>query len=157
MGPNGQRLVDLAAPQHLDLRALVGQPMCVQLGGRDLAVEVRGEHLDVHRRVLHPVGVREPLELRDPALVGHLTALEVRRDVLARAGALRAAARGLAARAGTPAPDAGALRLGALGGMQMVELHPQTSCTVTRWRTFAIMPRISGRSSLTTVSCIWCR
>src|SRR3954466_15899940 len=41
---HGGRLADLAPPEHLDLRALVRQPMCVQVGGRDLAVEVGGEH-----------------------------------------------------------------------------------------------------------------
>src|SRR5437763_14626523 len=39
----------------------------------------------------------------------------------------------------------------------MVQLHSFTSSTSTRCRTAAIMPRISGRSSLITVSLMRCR
>ena len=46
--------------------------------------------------------------------------------------ALRAAAGGLAARAGAAAADARAVLLRALGGLQVMQLHPSTSSTVTR-------------------------
>jgi hypothetical protein len=86
--------------------------------------------LDVDDRVLDPVAVLEALELRQAAIQRHLPALEPRRDVLTGAGALGATTGGLPATACFTASDADPLLLGALGGLQMMELH--TSSTSTR-------------------------
>src|SRR2546426_2695448 len=153
-----ERVVDIAAREHLYGPALAREPVRVERFGRDLPLGVvLAEHLDVHHGVFDPVWVGEPFQLRHPALQRHLTALEPGRDVLASAGSLRAASGGLAAGPGPSAPDALSLFRRALCGTQMMELHhASTSSTSTRCRTFAIMPRISGRSSFTTESLIRC-
>src|SRR4029453_5922622 len=51
---HGERLRDFPTGEDLPLAPLVGQAMRHEGFGRDLAVEVLLEHLDVDRRVLHP-------------------------------------------------------------------------------------------------------
>src|SRR6185295_17514129 len=99
--------------------------------------------------------VAEALELRQPHVDGHLPALEGRRHVLAGLRPLRTAAGSLALRALT-ATHAGLRGLGTGRRAEVVDLdrHYSTSSTFTRWFTAKIMPRISGRSSLTTTSLI---
>src|SRR5204863_6038162 len=165
---HGERLVDLSPAEHFDRAALVGEPVGVERFGRHVCVEVRGEHLDVDGRVLVPIGVGEPFQLRDAPLIRHLAALEVGRDGLPRPRPLRAAPRRLATSPCPTATHAGAVGRRALCRAEMMQLHPSpslferrfapppSSSTLTRCRTFAIMPRMSARSSLTTLSCM-CR
>src|SRR3954451_16272720 len=107
--------------------------------------------------VLDPEAVLEALELRQPHVDRHLAALERRRDLVAGLGALGATS-GRLALGRLTATHAGLLGVRTRGRLQVMNLqvaHNQsTSSTVTRWVTVLTMPRISGRSSLTTVSCI---
>src|SRR5439155_18708245 len=129
-----------------------------QIGG-DLGARIEGgpEPLHIDDGVLLPGGVAEPLQLGDPALQGHLPALEPQLWVVPRTPALGAPAGGLALPGRAASPHAPARLLRPLRRLQVVELHSVTSSTRTRWETLRIMPRISGRSSLTTESCIRCR
>src|SRR5450756_2088910 len=115
--------------------------------------EQLGQPVEVDHLVFGAKPVRKPLQLGQPHVQRHLAALEAVGDVLAGAGALGAAAGSLALGA-LAAPDPGLRRMRAGSRPQMVDLkrHDQsTSSNVTRCLTVAIMPRISGRSSLTTV------
>src|SRR5262249_48319644 len=127
------------------------------LGG-DLGtgLERRPQPLDVHDRELLARGVPKALQLRHAALQGHLPALEPELRVVARAPALGASAGCLALPGRAAAAHTAAVPLGALRGLEVMELHSSTSSTVTRWETFRTMPRISGRSSFTTESRIRC-
>src|SRR3954453_22194998 len=146
---------ELPSRKHLDGSPLADEPGCEHAGRvRRSARERRREPVDVHDRVLDAVGVVEALELRDPADQRDLPALETELGVVPREIALRPAAGGLALTGCLAAADAFARLRRALGGPQVMELHPDPSSTSTRWRTFSIMPRISGRSSLTTESFI---
>src|SRR4249919_721473 len=165
MRADGERLVDLAARQDLDRPTLADEAVLEQGLRVDLALEHLAERAHVHDGLLDAVRVREALELGHAALERHLATLEPRLRVVARAPALGAPARGLAPRA---------VLLGALRGLEVMQLHddvlprlrlvappsslpsPGTSSTRTRWCTLAIMPRISGRSSLITQSRIRC-
>src|SRR5947207_10707561 len=101
MRANGERLVDVAAGEHLHRAALPDEPVLQQRVGRDLAgLVVLGQHLDVHHGELLAVGVLEPLQLRQATLEGHLPALEPGGNALPRAGPLRSPSGGLAAGAG---------------------------------------------------------
>src|SRR5947207_12274124 len=132
MGAHGERLVDLASREDLDRRALMHDAVRVHRLGIDLAtLEDRGEQLDVHDGILDAVRVREALQLRDAPRERHLPTFETERNVLAGARALRAPAGGLAAGARTAAADPLAVLRRALGGLQVRELHPSTSSTVT--------------------------
>src|SRR6185295_15451857 len=118
---------------------------------------VLGQELDVHHRIRIAVRVGEPLELGDAALQRDLPALEAGRDVLARPGPFHAATGRLSPDAGTSATNPFAILRRALGGMQVMELHPSNSSTSTRWCTFATIPRTDGVSSLMTESLMRCR
>src|SRR6266540_646700 len=111
---------------------------------------------DVHHGPFDPVDVGEPLELRHPALQGHLAALEPELLVVAGLVALRPPAGGLALAGGLAPALPAAIPRGALRRAEVVQLHPSTSSTVTRWATARTIPRISGRSSFTTVSLMRC-
>src|SRR5581483_6491384 len=169
--PHHQRAVELATSEHLDRPALPDQPVGEQRLRVDLpALEHPGQRLDVHHRVLDPVAVGKALQLGDAALQRHLAALEPELGVVAGAVALGASPSGLAARAGSAATDPLAVLPRPLGRAEVMELHvcspfsrPRcfappsgTSSTFTRWWTLAIMPRISGLSSLTTESLTRC-
>ena len=139
--------------------ALVGQAVRDERRGRDLAVEVLREHLDVHRRVLDAVGVREALELRAR---GAAAASARPRTRPARSCARRCpSCRGRRSCRRAPArPRPTRLRsfVAPSAGLQVMELHsprpPRPSPGAAPSRS---CPRISGRSSLTTVSLIRCR
>src|SRR5689334_22004780 len=143
---------DVAVAQNLDQGVLANGALGHQVVDGDLAAlgEQAGDVADVDRLVLGAEAVAEAAQLRQPHVDGHLAALEPGRDVLARLGALGAAAGSLALGALTPA-DPGLLGLRARGGTQVMDLdnHQSTSSTVTRWRTVWISPRTSGVSSRT--------
>src|SRR3972149_5823843 len=127
-----ERLAELAAGQPLDRFSLAHQAMREHRRRVDLAaVEDLTERLDVHGRVLDPVGILEALELRHAALQRHLAALETQLGLVASLVPLGATAGGLALAGGLSSADAPAAALRALGGPEMVELH-STSSTSTR-------------------------
>src|SRR3954454_18167945 len=147
----------LPAPEDLDGPALADEAGLEHRPGIRLAVRERlRQPVHVHDRVLDAVGVAEALELRHPADQRDLAALESELRVVAGEVALRSAAGGLSFSGSLAAADARARRVRTLRGPEVMELHPDTSSTSTRWRTFSIMPRISGRSSLTTESFMRC-
>src|SRR5581483_2293619 len=134
-------------------------------------LEHSGQRLDVHDGVLDPVAVGEALQLGDAALERHLPSLEAGLGVVAGPVALGASSRGLAAGPRPPAADPLAVLAGTFGRSKVMQLHsrpspsrarrlalPSGTCsTLTRCWTLAIMPRISGRSSLITESLTRCR
>src|SRR5918996_4293406 len=154
VGPHLQGHRDLPVAEHLDRGALAGQ------AGRDQPVRVdaaaarerRLEPVQVDHRPADLVGVGEPAQLGDPALERHLAALEADPDLPPGLGPLGAPAGRLALARGIAAALADPV-LGRPGRRaQVMQLHSSTSSTSTRWETLKIMPRISGRSSLTTLS-----
>src|SRR4051794_6172937 len=155
---DGQRHpAQLAGAQDLDRLAAPDRAGLGELQRTDLAAvrEQLGEPIQVHDLEDDLVAVLEALQLRQAHVDGHLPTLERRRDVLPGLGTLGTPTGGLALRALT-ATHAGLRCLGAGRRAEVVDLdrHYSTSSTVTRWFTAKIMPRISGRSSLTTTSLI---
>ena len=109
------------------------------------ALERGRQDVQVHHRVLDPERIVEPA-LRDAAMQRHLAALEAALVLVAgaRLRPLVPAAGGLAQARALAAADARRRLLGALGRTEVVQSHVRYSTTVTRWRTFWIMPRIAG-------------
>src|SRR5512132_4564158 len=144
---------DLALAEDLDRGALAGQAGRDQPVGVDAAAlgERRLEPVQVDHRPVDLVGADEPAQLGHAALERHLAALEADPDLLAGLGALGAPAGRLAFAGGRASPLAHPVPGGPGGRAQVMQLHSSTSSTSTRWETLKIMPRISGRSSLTTV------
>src|SRR5262249_49946005 len=128
--------------------ALVHETVFVQDLGGDLVETRLLERVEVDGLVLDPERVVEALQLREAHVQRQLTALEADGDGVASALALGAAGGGRAALAADAATDALALPGRALGGLEIVNLHGQSSTSSTSMRcgTRAIMPRISGRS-----------
>src|SRR5699024_10797841 len=144
-----------------------------ELLGRDVELHAHlagTEHLDglvpAHRALGDEVLDRDGAALGEQLVQRDLPALEAGGHLVPRLGALGAAT-GRLALGGLTTADAGARGLGTGRGAQVVELHDgrlsalglvglthvqSTSSNVTRWVTVRIMPRISGRSSFTTVS-----
>src|SRR5207244_3413178 len=150
MGAHPEGAGELAPAEHLD-EALVDEPGLPERLRRHLVAGEALEGVEVDDRVLDPEGVLEPLQLGHAAGQRHLAALEAGADSVAGALALHAPARGLAALARDASPDP-PLRSSRSGRrLQLVDLHPCTSSTATRWGTRAIIPRISGRSGRTLV------
>src|SRR5699024_7079244 len=118
--------------------------------GADLVGTGLFDRVQVDGLVFDPERVLEALELRDAHVQRHLPALERGGDRGAGLLALGAAAGGLADTAANATSDAFAVAFGALGGLEVVNLHgvspSWTSSTSMRNGTRAIMPRISGRS-----------
>src|SRR4029079_4952149 len=148
----------LARAEDLDELTLADGALGHQGLDGDLAAvrEQLGQPVQVDHLVLGAERVLEAPQLRQPHVQGHLTALEPGRDLVAGLGALGPATCGLALRALT-ATDPGPRGLGPGSRPQVVDLewvvrHQSTSSTVTRCDTVLTMPRISGRSSLTTTS-----
>src|SRR5438046_2120899 len=146
-----------APPEHLHRQPVPNQPPVSKDLGADLGpgLERLGQPVHVHHRELPAVRVGEALELRDPALQRHLSALEALLGLVAGLETLRAPAGRLALAGGLATTHPLPVPNSALGRPQMMELHPSspaTSSTFTRWATLAIIPRISGRSSFTTES-----
>src|SRR5665647_759355 len=152
---------DLAGAQHLDELALTNSTLGHQILDRHVAA-LREQHRDaveVDDLVLGAEGVLEATELGQPHVHRHLPALEALRNLVTRLRTLGAAAGSLAL-AALASTHAGLGRLGAGGWTKVVDLqcgrffgHVQsTSSTATRWLTVLTIPRISGRSSLTTTS-----
>src|SRR5262245_2011858 len=154
--PNLQGDRQLAAPEHLDGGALAGQARLDQPFGVDAAAlgEGGGEPVEVHHRPDDLVGPVEAPQLGHAALERHLAALEADAHVRPGVGALGAPAGGLALARGFATALADAIGPGAGRGTQVMQLHSGTSSTFTRWETLNSMPRISGRSSCSTTSCI---
>src|SRR4051794_37041305 len=155
MRANRERRGQLTAAQHLDESSLGHEPLASQRIGIDLGSGIEElQRVQVDDVVLDPEGIRESLGLRRAAVQRCLAALEARLDAAARALALAAAARGLAALAADPSCDPLGRVHGAPCGLQVMDLHelaPSTSSTVTRCGTLASIPRISGRSVCVTV------
>src|SRR6266545_7232268 len=151
--PHLQRDRDLAAAEHLHRRALAGEALADHRLRVDAALrQGGGEPLHVHHRPAHLVRVGEAPQLGHAPLQRHLAALEADTHPASGAGALGAPAGGLAL-AGGLAPALAGPGGGRTGcRAQMMQLHSFTSSTSIRWETFLSMPRISGRSSLTTTS-----
>src|SRR5829696_5012891 len=151
--PDLQRHRHLAVAEHLDRGVLAGQAGRDQAGGVDPAALGEGglEPVQVDHRPLDLVGVGEPAQLGDAALERHLAALEPDPDLRPGLGALGAPAGRLALAGRRTTPLAGPVLGGPGRRAQVMQLHSSTSSTSTRWETLKIMPRISGRSSLTTV------
>src|SRR5437763_7792857 len=133
---HAQRNADVTGTEDLDqMPASYGAP-CRQDVGVDVATvrEQRHELVEVDDLVLRTERVAETLELRYAHVERHLAALELRRHLIARLGALGAAPGGLALGALTAADTC--LRLvSARSGTQVVdfESHYSTSSTDTRW------------------------
>ena len=148
------------APSTLTGSPLRTAPLATRSSTVDLAAvrEQLGEPVQVDDLVLGAERVLEAPQLGQPHVQRHLAALEAGRHLVAGLGALGAATGGLALGALT-ATHAGLGGLGARRRAQVVDLecvirHQSTSSTVTRCDTVKTMPRISGRSSLTTTSSI---
>src|SRR5207244_4312089 len=105
LGPNRERAVDLASPEHLHGLTLADHAALQERGRRDFLarLEPGAQGVQVDHGELHPVRVREPLQLGHAALQRHLAALEAELRVVPGAPALRAAARRLPLTGG-PAP-----------------------------------------------------
>src|SRR5665647_975840 len=152
---------DLAGAQHLDELPVADGPLGHQVLDRHVAA-LREEHRDavkVDDLVLGAEGVLEATELGKPHVHRHLPALEALGNLVARLRALGTAASGLSL-AALAATHTGLGGLGTGSGAKVVNLqrgrffgHVQsTSSTATRCLTVLTIPRISGRSSLTTTS-----
>src|SRR5215216_2486099 len=152
VGPHLKGHRDLAGAEDLDRGALAGQAGRDQPVGVDpAALGERGlEPVQVDHRPVDLVGVGEPAQLGHAALERHLAALEADPDLRPGVGALGAPAGRLALARGRAAPLAHPVPGGPGSRAQVMQLHSSTSSTSTRWETLKIMPRISGRSSLTT-------
>src|SRR5680860_464583 len=163
LGPGGagegvrrhrQLLRQLAVAQDLDRRvATPDQTALAQCGGGDLVAigEGRVEPCDVDRGVLDAVAGAEPRELGQATLQRHLAALEAGRRAPARAGALGAAASGLALAGGLATTLAGFGLVCPGGGLQMVDLHGCSSscgpvCGSTTFSSDAAAPGTVGAS-----------
>ena len=81
------------------------------------------QRVEVHGRVLHAEGVREPLQLGDALQERQLAALETSGDLATSLLALGTTAGGLAALAADAAADDLLAVRRALGGLEIVQLH----------------------------------
>src|SRR5579872_4467666 len=117
------RTVERPASEQLDQVALLGQAVCDQDVGVDLAQAQRGQRVEIDGRVGDPEGVGEALQLRDALDDRVLAALELGGDLATSLLTLGAAAGGLAALAGDAAAHDLAPRGGAARGLEFVELH----------------------------------
>src|SRR5918997_1488555 len=163
VGPHRYGPPDLAVAEDLDeLRLLPDEP-----GGPQLVrpYRITGDTLEVREvdgRVVDGTGHRvappgHALEARQPPLERHLAALVggVGGGGRSGAGALVAAAAGLALPRADPAPHALASAPRAGGRAYVVQPHYScTSSTWTRWRTLWSMPLIWGVSPCTRESLI---
>src|SRR6266567_5470236 len=156
MRPDLQGDRQLAVPEDLHGGALAGQARLDQGVRVDATAlgEGGGEPVEVHHRPGDLVRAVEAPQLGHAALERHLAALEADAHVAPGVGALGAPAGGLTLSRGLTAALADALGPGAGSGTQVMQLHSGTSSTFTRWETLNSMPRISGRSSCSTTSCI---
>ena len=108
-------------------------------------VDAQGvERRQVDRGVLDAEGVGEPLQLGDALHEGELATLEAGRHGVAGLLPLGPATGRLVALAAGAAADPALGRGGTLGRCQIVELHFETSSTLIRCGTRAIMPRDLG-------------
>src|SRR6476661_2441868 len=162
---------DLAGAENLDRGVVADRTLGHEVGDGHIAAlgEQGGQLVQVDDLELHAEGVLEATQLGQAHVQRHGATLETLRDLVAGLGALGATAGGLALGALT-ATHAGLGGLGTRGGTQVVHLegsalgcgsglgglllcHGQsTSSTATRCVTVLTIPRISGRSSLTTTS-----
>src|SRR6476661_514096 len=157
---------DLARAEHLHREAVADGTLGDEVGDGHLTTlrEEQLQAIQVDDLVLRAERVLEATQLRKAHVHRHRAALETLRDLVASAGALGTTTGGLALGALTTT-DAGLGGLGSGGRTQVVDLegglarllgvvgHGQsTSSTDTRCVTVLTIPRISGRSSLTTTS-----
>src|SRR5215212_729040 len=168
VGRHGQRAIQLAGAEHLDLLAIV-----LQQPGPDQRRHVDGgpgrepgQVGQVDGLVLDAVHVVEAASVRQPPDQRQLAALEVRRDAAAGSGLLALGAlAGRGASAGAePTTDPPPLAMRAGGRLEIMELHAEvsfvgagassTSSTRTRCWMANTIPRICGLSGRTTVWCI---
>src|SRR6266540_357261 len=156
VGPNLQGDRQLAVPEDLDRGALAGQTGLDQTLRVDATALGEGgaEPVEVHHRPGDLVGGVEAPQLGHAALERHLATLEADSHFPSGVRALGAPAGGLALARGLAAALADAVGPGTGRGTQVMQLHSGTSSTFTRWETLNSMPRISGRSSCSTTSCI---
>src|SRR6266540_240454 len=125
MGTNGQGPVQLSLPEDLHRKRLPDHPSLAKELGCDLRAGLEGlaELVHVDHCELDPVGIGEPLELGDPALKGHLAALESGLGVVACVLALRPTPGRLALAGCLSPPDPTPVSNRTLGGTEMMELH----------------------------------
>src|SRR6478735_6661888 len=157
---------DLARTEHLHREAVTDGTLGDEVGDGHLTAlrEEQLQAVQVHDLVLRAERVLESAELREAHVHRHRAALETLRDLVTGLRALGTTTSGLALGALTTT-DAGLGGLGSGGRTQVVDLegglarllgvvgHGQsTSSTDTRCVTVLTIPRISGRSSLTTTS-----
>src|ERR671916_763995 len=163
VGPHRYGPPDLAVAEDFDeLRLLPDEPGGPQLVRPYRITGYPFEVREVDGRVVDRTGDGVPapclaLEARQAALQRHLAALVggVGRRARAGAGALVAAAAGLALPRADPAPDALAPARRTWGRRDVVEPHYSwTSSTWTKWRTLWSMPLIWGVSPCTRESLI---
>src|SRR6478609_258922 len=162
---HGHRDGDLAGAEHLDQLAVTHGTLGHEGLDGDVATlgEQRRDAVEVHDLVLGAERVLEAAKLRHPHVHRHLTALKALGHLVTGTRALGATTGGLAL-ASLATTHAGLGGLGTRRGPKVVHLqrggvllrglsHDQsTSSTATRWSTVRTIPRISGRSSLTTTS-----
>src|SRR5262245_14933960 len=124
----------------------------------DRALGMGGRSLELVQAQLgdETVQVRAEARLRDPSLQGHLSTLEANLVVAALACTLSlvAASAGLALAGRFPPTDAQRRPLASVRRFDGVQSHFQASSTRRRYETRAIMPRFSGVSLTSTLSCI---
>src|SRR5829696_313843 len=157
---------DLARAEHLHREAVTDGTLGDEVGDGHLTTlrEEQLQAVQVHDLVLRAERVLESAQLRKTHVHRRRAALEALGNLVAGAGALGATTGGLALGALTTT-DTGLGGLGSGGRTQVVDLegglarllgvvsHDQsTSSTDTRCVTVLTIPRISGRSSLTTTS-----
>src|SRR3984957_10327065 len=135
-----------SVPQDLDEGLRADQAGLDQRRHRDLVGAQRVERGQVHRCVLDPEGVLEPLQLGNALHQGELSTLEAGRQGVASLLTLGPTARRLVALPSGATADPALGRGRALGRRQIVELHLDTSSMRIRCGTRASMPLISGRS-----------
>src|SRR5690606_2900566 len=112
-----------------------------------------GSAVRVNRQLLDLEAVPEPLQLGQAPVDRGLAALEAGRDLLAGVRTFGAPAGGLPLGPFTAAhPRLGRPAARCRPQVMHLDRHSSTSSTRTRWLTVKIIPRISGRSSLTTTS-----
>src|SRR6478609_5841309 len=162
---------DLTAAEHLHELPVADRALGDQVLDAHVATlrVVRVEPLEVHDLVLGLERVLEAAKLREPHVQRGGTTLEALRHLVPGLGALGTTTGGLATAPAltTTHADLGGLRtrrgaqvvhlqcsgtLGCLGSLRGVSHVHSTSSTATRWVTVLTIPRISGRSSLTTTS-----
>jgi hypothetical protein len=147
VGLHGDGPAQFTTAEHLDQRGLADEALRVERTGIDIGEAAGLEGVEVQRLVLHAERVGEALELRHPHVQRHLATFEGGGDGATGLLALGATAGGLAALAGDAPTDALGAAVRARGGLQVVDLHQDdTSSTLIRCGTLAIIPRISGRS-----------